>query len=76
MRYSVSNGVADPGCLSRILIFIHPGFRIPELGSRISKNRKAKERGEKKFVVTSFFLATNITKLKTILLFELVKKII
>ena len=22
--------VADPGCLSRILIFIHPGYRIPD----------------------------------------------
>ncbi len=21
---------ADPGCLSRILTFIHPGFRIPD----------------------------------------------
>jgi hypothetical protein len=47
--------VADPGCLSRILIFIHPGSgisdpvsRIPDLGSRIPDPKTA----------------TNITKLK------------
>ncbi len=28
--------IRDPGCLSRILIFIHPGCRIPDLGSRLS----------------------------------------
>ncbi len=27
--------VADSGCLSRILIFTHPGFRIPDFGFRI-----------------------------------------
>jgi hypothetical protein len=37
---------------SRILIFIHPGSRIPDLGSRIPDPKKAtKERGEKKLVV-------------------------
>jgi hypothetical protein len=32
-----SSSVADPGCLSRIPIFTHPGSRIPDLGSRIQK---------------------------------------
>jgi hypothetical protein len=42
--------VADPGCLSRIPDpnFTHPGFRIPDLGSRIPDPKTAtKERGEK-----------------------------
>ncbi len=39
------NSVADPGCLSRILIF---SFRIPDLGSRIQQQQK---RGGGKFVV-------------------------
>jgi hypothetical protein len=37
--------VADPGCLSRILIFTHSGSRIP------NPKTATKERGEKKFVV-------------------------
>ncbi len=36
--------VADPGCLSRILIFIHPGSRIPD------PKTATKERIEKKLV--------------------------
>jgi hypothetical protein len=40
--------VADPGCLSR----------IPD------PKTAAKERGEKKFGVVPFFVATNITKCK------------
>jgi hypothetical protein len=40
-------------------------FRIPDLGSRILDPKTAtKERGEKKFVVKPFFVATNFTKLK------------
>jgi hypothetical protein len=38
--------VADPGCLSRILIFTHPGSRISDLGSRIQKQQQ--KRGVKK----------------------------
>jgi hypothetical protein len=56
--------VADPGCLSRIP---DPDFypsRIPDLGSRISDPKTAtKERGEKKFDVIPFYVATNFTKL-------------
>ncbi len=47
--------IPDPGCLSRILIFTHPGSRIPDPGSRIpdpgsripdlgSKNSNKRER--------------------------------
>jgi hypothetical protein len=56
------NRVADLGCLSRILIFVHPGSRIPD------PKTATKERGEKKFVVVPFLEATKITKLKTILI--------
>jgi hypothetical protein len=36
----VSTSVADPGCLSRILIFTHPGSQIPNLGSKNSYKRE------------------------------------
>jgi hypothetical protein len=46
-------------------------FRIPDLGSRIPDPKTATtERGEKKFVVKPFFVATNFTKLKIILFFK------
>jgi hypothetical protein len=38
---------------SRILIFTHPGSRISD------PKTATKERGEKKFVVISFYVATN-----------------
>jgi hypothetical protein len=53
--------VADPGCLSRILIFTHPGSWI------LDPKTATKERGEKKLVVIPFFVAINSTKLKFIL---------
>ena len=43
--YFSCRSVADPGCLSRILTFTHPGSRIQDLKTA------EKERGEKKFVV-------------------------
>jgi hypothetical protein len=46
---------------SRILIFNHPGSRIPD------PKTLTKERGEKFFVVKPFFVATNFTKLLSIL---------
>jgi hypothetical protein len=55
-RYRTVRSVADPGCLSRILIFTHPG----------SPKTATKERGEK-IVVTPFYVATNFTKLHIIL---------
>ncbi len=64
----VAFSVADPGCLSRILIFTHPGSRIPDPGSRIPDPKTAaKERGEKKLIVITFYVATNFTKLQIIL---------
>jgi hypothetical protein len=56
--------VADPGCLSRILIFTHPGSRIPD------PKTATKERGEKKFDVIPFYVATNFTKLNIILVLK------
>ncbi len=57
--------IPDPG--SRILIFTHPGSRIPDLGSRIPDPKTGrKERGEKKFFVKHFYVATNFTKCKII----------
>jgi hypothetical protein len=57
----LKSSVADPGCLSRIT---DPDFypsRIPDLKTA------TKERGEKKFVVITFYVATNFTKLHIIL---------
>jgi hypothetical protein len=60
-----------PDLGSRILNFIHPGSRIPDLGSRIPDPKTAtKERGEKKFVVITFYVATNFTKLQIILVLK------
>ena len=56
--------VADPGSLSRILIFTHPGsrIRISDPASRIPDPKTAaKERGEKKISCHTFFLVTNFT---------------
>jgi hypothetical protein len=61
--------IPDPG--SRILIFTHPGSRIPDPGSRISDpgsripdpKTATEERGEKKLVVIPFYVAINFTKL-------------
>jgi hypothetical protein len=51
-----------------------PGFRflpIPDPGSRIPDPKTAtKERGEKKFVVITFYVATTYTKLKIILVLK------
>ncbi len=54
--------VADPGCLSRILIFTHPGSQISDPGSKHSKKRE----GWKK-ILSYFFVVTNFTKLNIIL---------
>ncbi len=55
ISFKQGGSVADPECLSRILIFTHPGSRIPDpgsripdLGSRIPDPKTAtKERGKK-----------------------------
>jgi hypothetical protein len=58
---SFMTSVADPGCLSRILIFTHSESRISD------QKTVTKERVDKKLVVIPFFGATNFTKLKIIL---------
>jgi hypothetical protein len=70
--------VADPGCLSRILIFTHPGSRIldpgsriPDLGSRIKT--AIKDIGEKNLLSYLFFGVINFTKLN-FFIFEMLKK--
>jgi hypothetical protein len=60
--------VADPGCLFRILTFIHPGSRILDLdlGFLIPDSTTAtKEEGEK-LVVRPFFVASKFKKLKKV----------
>jgi hypothetical protein len=61
--------VANPECLSRIQIFIHPGS-IPLTTT--------KEEGGKKNLLFNLFcvVATNFTKFKTILMSEQAKKTI
>jgi hypothetical protein len=60
--------IPDPG--PQILIITHPGSWIPDPGSRIPDPKTAtKERGEKKFDVISFYVATNFTKLYIFFLF-------
>jgi hypothetical protein len=49
---------------SRILIFTHPGSWIPD------PKTATKERGEKKFDVIPFYVATNFTKLYIILVLK------
>ena len=57
--------VADPGCLSRILIFTHPG-------SRIQKQQQKRE--VKQFDVIPFNVATNFNKIVQYFSFEVLKK--
>jgi hypothetical protein len=65
-----ATSVTDPGCLSRILI-----LPIPDPGSRIPDPKTAtKERGEKKIVVITFYVATNFTKLQLILVLKCRRK--
>jgi hypothetical protein len=67
----VYSSVADPGCLSRILIFTHPGSRISDIPD---PNTATKERGEKISVVISLYEATNFTKLGIILALKCCRK--
>jgi hypothetical protein len=50
-----------------------PGSRVPDLGSRVpdpgTKNSDKRE-GRKKIVVITFYVATNFTKLKIILVLK------
>ncbi len=54
--------IPDPG--SRILIFTHPGSRIPDLGSRIPDPKTGrKERGEKKKFFQTLFCSHKFHKM-------------
>jgi hypothetical protein len=65
--------IPDSG--SRILIFTHPGSQIQDLGSLIPDPKTAtKERGEKKFVVITFYVATKFHKIANYFSFEVLKK--
>ncbi len=55
---------------SRILIFTHPGSRISDPGSKNSNKREGRK---KKFLIT-FYVATNFTKLKIILVLKCWRK--
>ena len=61
--------IPDPGCLSRILIFTHPGSRISVPGSKNSK----KERGEK-FFLSYLFCSHEFHKIENYFSFEVLKK--
>jgi hypothetical protein len=65
----IGTSVADPGFLSRILIFTHPGSRISDPGSKTA----TKERGEKNYL-SYFFVAKNFTKFYFILILKCRRK--
>jgi hypothetical protein len=67
-RLCNKSSVADPGCLSRILIFTHPGSRIPD------PKTATKERGEKKLDVKPFYVATKFNKIVNYFSFDVLKK--
>ncbi len=71
VKIPVAGSVVGPGCLSRILIFTHPGCR-----SRIpDPNTATKERDEKKFVIILFFVVTiKFHKIESYFIFEIPKK--
>ncbi len=58
--YLHTTSVADPGCLSRILIFTHPGSRISDPRS---KNRNKRE-GWKKVCCHTFFCSHKFHKIE------------
>jgi hypothetical protein len=56
---------ADPGCLSRILIFTHPGSRIP---------KQQQKRGVQKNVCHTFLCSHKFLKIENDFIFEVLKK--
>jgi hypothetical protein len=57
-EYVLCTGVADPGCLSRILSLIHPGYRIQQ---------QQQKKGGGLDVLSFSGLAANINEFKIIL---------
>jgi hypothetical protein len=68
-RCRLSCSVADPGCLSRILIFTHPGSWISDTRSKNSNKRE----GRKKFFYT-FLSSHKFHKIENYFSFEMLKK--
>jgi hypothetical protein len=67
-RQSILNfSVADPGCLSRILIFTHPGSRI---------QKQQQNRGVKKISGHTIFCSHKFHNIENYFIFEMMKKII
>ncbi len=66
---SLVSNVADPGCLSGILIF-YPS-RIPDLGSRIQKQQQ--KRGVKKISCYTFFCSHKFHKIEYYFIFYKLK---
>ncbi len=66
VRVFNKTSVADPGCLSRILIFTHPGSRIPD------PKTVTKERWKK--IWNAFFVVTNFTTLNIMLFLKVEMK--
>jgi hypothetical protein len=62
---SIVPSVADPGCLSRILIFTHPGSRI---------QKQHQKRGVKKISCHTFYCSHKYHKIENYLIFEMPKK--
>jgi hypothetical protein len=59
--------VVDLGCLSRILIFTHPGYRIPDLNQQ-------QKRGVKKICCHTFFFSHKFHIIENYFIFEMLKK--
>ncbi len=57
---------------SRILIFTHPGSRIPDPGSRIRKQQQ--KRGVKNICIHTFFCSHKYHKIENYFSFEMQKK--
>jgi hypothetical protein len=57
---------------SRILMFTHPGSRIPDLGSRIQKQQQ--KRGVKKICCHNFLRSHKFYKIANYFSFEVLKK--
>jgi hypothetical protein len=72
IKINIKTSVADPGCLSRILILTHPGSRIPDLGSRIQKQQQ--KRGAKKICCHTFFYSHKFHIIENILFLKCWRK--
>jgi hypothetical protein len=68
----ILSSVADPGCLSRILIFTHPGSRISDPGSRIQKQQQ--KTGVKIFFCQTIFCSHKFHKTEYYFIFDMLKK--